>query len=60
MSVHRQRSGRTALICVGVVAAMTGAAFAAVPLYRAFCQATGFDGATRRAEQASAGRSTPP
>ena len=29
---------------------MTGAAFAAVPLYRAFCQATGFDGATKRAE----------
>ena len=23
---------------------MVGAAFAAVPLYRAFCQATGFDG----------------
>jgi cytochrome c oxidase assembly protein subunit 11 len=27
---------------------MVGAAYAAVPLYRAFCQATGFDGTTRR------------
>ena len=33
---------------------MVGAAYAAVPLYRAFCQLTGFDGATRRAEAASA------
>jgi cytochrome c oxidase assembly protein subunit 11 len=29
--------------------AMVGAAFAAVPFYRAFCQATGFDGTPRRA-----------
>jgi cytochrome c oxidase assembly protein subunit 11 len=28
---------------------MVGAAFAAVPLYRIFCQQTGFDGASRRA-----------
>jgi cytochrome c oxidase assembly protein subunit 11 len=27
-----------------IVAGMVGASFAAVPLYRAFCQATGFDG----------------
>jgi cytochrome c oxidase assembly protein subunit 11 len=33
-----------AVICGVVFVAMTGAAFAAVPLYRAFCQATGFDG----------------
>jgi cytochrome c oxidase assembly protein subunit 11 len=33
--------------------AMTGAAYAAVPLYRAFCQLTGFDGATRRTDAAS-------
>ncbi|HBI17840.1 MAG TPA: cytochrome c oxidase assembly protein, partial [Brevundimonas sp.] len=31
---------------------MTGAAFAAVPLYRMFCQVTGFDGTVRRAEKA--------
>lgn len=32
---------------------MVGAAFAAVPIYRAFCQATGFGGTTQRAERAS-------
>ena len=54
MSADRKRAARTALICAGVVVAMTGAAFAAVPLYRAFCQVTGFDGTTRRADEASA------
>jgi len=43
-----------ALICVGVFVLMVGAAFAAVPFYRAFCQATGFNGAVRRASAASA------
>lgn len=37
-----------ALICLAVFAGMTGMAFAAVPLYRAFCQATGYDGTVRR------------
>jgi len=41
-----------ALICGGVVVLMTGAAFAAVPLYQLFCQVTGFDGTVRRAEKA--------
>ena len=41
-----------ALICGGVVVLMTGAAFAAVPLYRLFCQVTGFDGTVMRAEKA--------
>ncbi len=31
---------------------MVGAAYAAVPIYKAFCQATGFDGTTKRAEAA--------
>lgn len=43
---------RTALIGAVVVFAMTGAAFAAVPLYKRFCQVTGFDGTVRRAEAA--------
>lgn len=43
---------RTALICAGVAVAMTGAAFAAVPLYKAFCQATGFGGTPRKAASA--------
>ncbi|RZJ74261.1 MAG: cytochrome c oxidase assembly protein, partial [Brevundimonas sp.] len=33
-----------AAVCALTVVGMTGAAFAAVPLYRMFCQATGFDG----------------
>ena len=32
--------------------AMVGMAYAAVPFYRAFCQATGFDGTVRRVERA--------
>ncbi len=31
---------------------MVGLAYAAVPFYRAFCQATGFDGTVRRVERA--------
>jgi len=46
------RNGRVALVCVVVLAAMTGAAYAAVPLYRAFCQATGFAGTVSRATAA--------
>ena len=42
----------TAAIVVGVVLLMTGASFAAVPLYRAFCQATGFAGTTQVAHEA--------
>ncbi len=39
---------RTALLAVTGVAAMTGLGFASVPLYRLFCEATGFDGTTQR------------
>ena len=45
-------NGRTAMICAAVFVLMVGAAFAAVPLYRIYCQQTGFDGTTRRAEAA--------
>jgi cytochrome c oxidase assembly protein subunit 11 len=47
-----QRNARTALIMALVAAAMIGLAFASVPLYRLFCQATGFGGTTQRADQA--------
>jgi len=40
---------RLAIVCGAVFCSMVGAAFAAVPLYRAFCQATGFAGTVRRA-----------
>ena len=44
------RNARVALICAGVFTVMVAAAFAAVPFYRAFCQATGFNGAVRRGD----------
>jgi cytochrome c oxidase assembly protein subunit 11 len=46
---ERKRNTKVAVICASVFVLMTGAAFAAVPIYRMFCQVTGFDGATRRA-----------
>ena len=51
-AVANARNGKTALIMVVIVAAMVGLAFASSPLYRAFCEATGFDGTTQRAEKA--------
>ena len=47
-----KRSNLIALVCGVGVLAMTGAAFAAVPLYRMFCQATGFDGTVMKADKA--------
>lgn len=44
-----RRNGRTAAVMALVAAAMVGLAFASVPLYRAFCQVTGFDGTPSRA-----------
>jgi len=41
------RNTRLALTCAAVFFAMVGAAFASVPLYRAFCQATGFNGTVK-------------
>ena len=43
---------RTALIAALIVCGMTGLAFASVPLYRAFCQVTGFGGTPLRADAA--------
>ena len=45
-----RRNLGTGLVLSGVVCAMVGLAFAAVPLYRLFCQATGFGGTTQVAE----------
>ena len=39
---------RTALACGGLAAGMIGLAFASVPLYDAFCKATGYDGTPRQ------------
>lgn len=40
------RHRRVGLVCASVAVGMVGAAYAAVPLYRLFCQATGFGGTT--------------
>ncbi len=49
----KQRKGarRTALISAAVAFGMVGAAFAAVPLYKRFCEATGYDGTVRKADE---------
>ena len=36
-------------LCLGIVAGMTGLAYAAVPLYDLFCRVTGYGGTTQRA-----------
>ena len=48
MSALPGRKGRTALLAVLGICFMTGLAFASVPLYRLFCQATGLNGTTNR------------
>ena len=53
MNAQAEPSGRnrgTALICVALAVGMVTLSFAAVPLYRLFCQVTGFGGTTQRAE----------
>ncbi len=41
---YRRRHRATALAVLSLVALMAGMAYAAVPLYRAFCRATGYGG----------------
>ena len=48
----RKRHRALAAWCFALVVAMVGAAYAAVPLYRLFCQVTGFDGTPRIATSA--------
>lgn len=48
----RRRNRNVALIVAVTFFGMIGAAYASVPLYRAFCQATGFDGTVTRAQAA--------
>ena len=48
-----RRNRRLATGVAFVAVAMLGMAYAAVPLYRMFCQVTGFAGTTQRAEVAS-------
>lgn len=51
-AVAEKKNQRTALVMAVVALAFLGLAFASVPLYRMFCELTGFDGTPRRAEKA--------
>ena len=44
------RNARTGVVLLSIVAGMVGLTFASVPLYRLFCQVTGFGGTTQVAE----------
>ena len=52
MTAAAQKNNRTALMAALVALGFLALAFASVPLYRAFCQLTGFDGTPLRAEKA--------
>lgn len=43
---------RTGLLAAALACGMTGLGYASVPLYRMFCQVTGFGGTTQRADEA--------
>jgi cytochrome c oxidase assembly protein subunit 11 len=52
-AAHRRGNPlRTALLMGGLALGMLGLGFASVPLYRIFCQVTGYGGTTQRATQA--------
>ena len=51
-SLAQRNNTKTALIMGAVVAAMLGLAFASVPLYKMFCELTGFAGTPQRADRA--------
>ena len=52
MAAPTPRNGTTVVLLAAVVCGMVGLSFASVPLYRLFCQATGFGGTTQRAAAA--------
>src|SRR5260370_42015222 len=45
----QRRNARTVTALVAIVLVMIGLSFASVPLYRLFCEATGYNGTTQRA-----------
>jgi len=54
MTTLARKNNRVAAAAALVVVAMLGLAYASVPLYRIFCQVTGFAGTTQRADGAAA------
>ena len=51
---HHTRNRRVALYTLVLAAAMLGLGYASVPLYRLFCQATGYNGTPKRISEAEA------
>jgi cytochrome c oxidase assembly protein subunit 11 len=49
MAKHQRRNGLTAGLLLSLVAAMIGLTAVSAPLYRLFCQVTGYEGTTQRA-----------
>ena len=49
-----RRNRRAAIIALSFALAMLGLGYAAVPLYRIFCEATGFGGTTMKVSEATA------
>ncbi|HEY0957686.1 MAG TPA: cytochrome c oxidase assembly protein [Novosphingobium sp.] len=49
-----RQNRKVAMIAAGVAVAMLGLGYASVPLYRIFCQVTGFGGTTMRVTEAQA------
>lgn len=50
---EKRNNGAVVLMCLVFVFGMTAMSFAAVPLYRIFCQVTGYNGTAQRVEQYS-------
>jgi cytochrome c oxidase assembly protein subunit 11 len=51
MAKPARSHGRVAVMCASIAFGMLGLAYASVPLYRLFCQVTGFGGTTQKAER---------
>ena len=52
--VAQNRNGRTLVILLAIIAAMIALVAVSPKLYRAFCEATGLNGTTQRANKAPA------
>jgi cytochrome c oxidase assembly protein subunit 11 len=47
-----RNNGAVVMMCLSFVVGMGAMSYAAVPLYRMFCQITGYNGTTQRVELA--------
>ncbi|MBS3962243.1 MAG: cytochrome c oxidase assembly protein [Sandarakinorhabdus sp.] len=54
MLLAERRHLRTGLMAAAIAVGMVGLAYASVPLYRIFCQVTGFGGTTQKSDAAAA------